>query len=259
MTSLDVILKTLDTIIKMQRAVIMMNNEYLDEQNSIDITELFRMLLNNLWIIILVTVIFVLSAGLYTKYGIDKKFESNTMIAIIVNPAENTKQTSDNLRVATELAKRYSIIAKSNTVLENVRDDLKRKGIDVTVNELSSLFSVSSVNDTDILKLKVTYTDPTDAHIIADSITQYGNIQYEATYEGDNIKNIDGARIDLNPVSPNTVLNMVIGIVLGLMLSVGFVLLKEFYNKKIRTSKDLETLGISYLGSIVNLSKTKYL
>jgi capsular polysaccharide biosynthesis protein len=233
------------------------NNETNNQQDSIDLVELFHLILKNSWIIIAVTLIFGLAIGFYTKYGIDKKYESNTMIAIIVNKDENSKETSENFRVATELAKRYSIIAKSNTVLENVRDDLRTKSIDLSVSQLSAMFTVQSINDTDILKLTVTYTDPDSASVIADTITEYGNASYQTTYENDSIKLIDSARIQPNPISPNLIRNVIIGVAIGGMLSVGFVLLKEFLNHKIRTAKDLEMLGIPYMGSIVDITKLK--
>jgi capsular polysaccharide biosynthesis protein len=60
-------------------------------------------------------------------------------------------------------------------------------------------------------------------------------------YEGfDNIEILDTAKVPTAPSGPNRMLYLMIGLVLGGLLGVGLVLLSEFLDTSIKSSKDIE-------------------
>ncbi len=233
-----------------------------EQVNSIDLKELLSLLLKNIVFIGIVTFGIAIIVGLYTFNFVPKKYESKTLINVTKDIDEEANSTSSDIfRYGSELAKRYSIIAKSNTVLEMVKTDLKTNhNLNIKKQQLIDSFEVISVNETDILRITVTYTDYILAKDIAQAITDASMIVYENTYQDASVTSIDEADLNDIPVSPNLKLNVVIGFVLGLMLSVGSVLMKEFLNRKIKTEKDIEQyLEIPYFGSIPNYKKLKNL
>lgn len=231
-----------------------MDNVY-EQENTLDLQELAFILLKNCWIIFIVTIIFAVSVALFTSYGIENKYQSHAIVTVISEDQE-TNQSSDSLRVTTEMAERFSIIAKTNTVLEAVSNDLNlTHGILMKPAQLAGAFTISPQNDTDILKVTVTYKDPVIAQYIAERITERTKNVYEATYEKDNVKWLDHAVFNENPISPNLMLNTLIGVVLGGVVSIVIILIKEMLNRKVRTVKDLEVLDIPFLGSIQDLTK----
>jgi len=56
----------------------------------------------------------------------------------------------------------------------------------------------------------------------------------------DKLKVLDVAEADYNPSSPNKFLNIVISILLGGILSLGIVFLKELFNNKFQSSSEME-------------------
>lgn len=228
------------------------------EENTIDLKELISVLFRNIILIMAITILVTLVAIVFTKYGIDKKYESNTLVAVVTSDENGTPIKSEDFRVAVELAKRYSVIAKSNKVVDEVITNLQvNHGIEISRGALKDSFTVNAVNDTDILRLTVEYTNADAASKIANELTKQTNLVYQDTYESQSTNIIDDAIVNPNAVSPNIMLNTIIGFVLGGMISVGIVLVREFFNRKVKTPKDIESLGIPYLGSIRDLSKYK--
>lgn len=65
-----------------------------------------------------------------------------------------------------------------------------------------------------------------------------------------NVRIIDSAVTLPKPVKPKKVLIVLIGIVLGGMISVGFVLLRIFLRRGIESPEQLEELGINVYASV---------
>ena len=58
-----------------------------------------------------------------------------------------------------------------------------------------------------------------------------------------------------NPVSPNTPMNLVLGLLVGMMIGVGLAFLAEFMDKTVKDEKFIEQLGWSNLGSVLLMSE----
>lgn len=70
----------------------------------------------------------------------------------------------------------------------------------------------------------------------------------------DNVSVLSSAKGTASKVSPNLLLNLAIGLILGLILSLIVIVLKEMFDKRIRTEEDIEKeLNIPVLGSIQKL------
>jgi tyrosine-protein kinase Etk/Wzc len=65
-----------------------------------------------------------------------------------------------------------------------------------------------------------------------------------------NVRIIDPAATQINPVAPRKAIILIFSMLLGGMLSVGFVLLKSFIHKGIESPEELEELGINVYASI---------
>ncbi len=76
-------------------------------------------------------------------------------------------------------------------------------------------------------------------------------IRIAAKETSSNIKVIQYAGLPFIPISPNVPMNLVIGVILGLMASLGFAYIKETMRNTFRDVKDIEEIfGSSLLGSV---------
>jgi capsular polysaccharide biosynthesis protein len=142
----------------------------------------------------------------------------------------------------------YAEISKSDRVMNQLKDDLD---LDMSNQAIRNMIAVNSVSDTLIIRLSVTTTDPALSQDIANQLVVIvKNLSDE--FEGlEDVEVFDSATLPLGPSGPNRMMYSAIGLLLGGMIGVGLVFLREFLDKKIRTTKDLEDkLGIRVLGAI---------
>lgn len=118
------------------------NREHYEE---IDLREVFILIKNNIALILVATIVFGIAGFFVTKYLITPQYEAS--VNMIVNTKqENTSAVSnDNITSAKNLVSTYAIIIKSNTVLNQVIDNL---GLDMDYDTLQKKVTVTAVNDT---------------------------------------------------------------------------------------------------------------
>jgi capsular polysaccharide biosynthesis protein len=227
------------------------------EENTIDLQELFSMLWKNIWFIIGVTALITLLTASFTYFIIDKQYSSETTIYVSPNQSENGGINYNDLQINQRMVKTYAEIIKSRTVLEKVRTDLNLTESH-TIGQIRDSITVSAVNDTEIILIQTEFNNPELAQIVAKKVAEVFMTEVDAYVDVNNLKILDPASYNENPVSPNLLLNTVIGFVLGGMISVGIVLLKEFLNRTIRTDKDIEKyLNVPILGIVPDYKKLK--
>ena len=108
--------------------------------------------------------------------------------------------TSDQINSATKLVATYSIIIKSDTVLQQVIENLE---LGMTYSELNSRVSVQAVDDTQVMKITVNSTSPEWAQTVCDEILAVSPDIIKEAVEAGSVKVISKASLNLNPISPN--------------------------------------------------------
>lgn len=231
-----------------------MDNKQLD--TTININELFQLLWKNIILIVTIIFVFTISANLISKHLINEKYESQTLINISKANSEQTNTNSDYFRYGSELAKRYTIMAKSDSVISLVEKELiNEKNLIISKIEISNSFEVKSQNETEFLQIIVTYNNPLVAKQIAESVTKISTMKYIEVFNDAKINIIDQAK-EGKLVGPNIQLNTIIGFILGVVIAIGIVLLKEYLDRTIRDEKDVEKyLGLPVLGCIPKLDR----
>lgn len=149
----------------------------------------------------------------------------------------------------------FAQLAKSAVVLQPV---IERLALDATPKELASAISVETPENTVILDIVASDVDPDRAAAIANEVARSLSSAVDKvapkTLEGDTtvaLNNITPATPSEFPTSPNTRNNIVAGLLLGLVLAVIAVVLKQFFDTRIRSGSTIESLGLApYLGSI---------
>ena len=223
-----------------------------NDEVEIDLREIFLLLFSKLAVILLVAFLGALIAFTYTRFMIPKTYTSKTQIYVMNNTSTNndttSKVTAQDLQSSNYLTKDYTILCKSTPVLEKVIDELK---LDATPGMLSSMISVSTPQDTRILTIAVTDTDPWMAKSIADSVREAAKVQIVAVTNVESVNDVEPANLPTSPVGPNMKLNVIIGFMLGAFLSCAIIVIRFMLDDTIKTLDDVERyLDASVLGSI---------
>ena len=115
----------------------------------------------------------------------------------------------------------------------------KRTGEVYTVRKIKEMLTAEAITNTEIIKVSIRTTDPAIAREIANAIAQVAPDKIQNFIERSDVKIIDGAKISNSPVSPNVRNNTILGALLGLVLSISFILLRELFDVRVKSTDDL--------------------
>ena len=201
-------------------------------EQTIDISTLWQIIRKKLAIIIVVTILITIIAGLYTYLMVEPKYRST--VAVFIGDETSggaVTETISDINMYQKLVETYAEIAKSRTVAENVITNLD---LDMKVDELQRMITTSIKGNTQFLNLSITSTDLEFSYDIANQMARsLKSVSFDLRGT-DIVQILDPANVPTGPFSPNIVMNMAIGFVLGLMLSVFTVFLLNFMDKTVK-------------------------
>lgn len=228
----------------------MNTNRYTNEE-EISLSELFGIVKPYIIHIVLISIVFSLLSFIVTKALIKPVYESSA--TVIVNNRKNESQsiTSDEINSARNLASVYGIVIKSNAVMEPVVEVMNT---DITMDALSKKVSVSSVDNTQVIKISVKDTDPVLAREYTNEIIKVAPDIIVDMVEAGSVKVVSYPQISNSPISPNTKMNVLVAGMLGFMLSIGFVFVRYLLDKTFRSPQMVEDyLELPIIGVIPNI------
>lgn len=232
-----------------------MNTNYTHNEEEISLSDIFGILKPYLLHIVLLTVIFAMVSFVFTKTMIDPVYQSSATLIVNNRRDEGQSVTNDELNSARGLASVYSIVIKSNAVMEPV---VKNLDSGITMDELSRKITVSSVDNTQVIRISVKDTDKEKAQVYTNEIIKVAPEILVDMVEAGSVKVMSYPQIANSPISPNTKMNVLVAGMLGFMLSVGIVLVRYLMDKTVRSTRDVETyLGVPVLGVIPNYESVR--
>lgn len=203
------------------------------QELGIDIQELAYVLWKKISILLLCTVIGAVVTGMYTKLFVTPQYQSSAMIYIYGSTASFN---SSKLTLSSELTEDYTTLAKSREVMEGVIDKM---GFDCTTQELASAISVSHDENSSILMMTATNSDPKVAADIANSVADETAERISEVMNIDKPSTVEDAVVSSSPVSPNLLKNVLIGAFAGLVIAAGVIILSFLKDDTIKTSDDV--------------------
>lgn len=222
-----------------------MNNE---ENEVIDLVEILYAIRQHLLKVILATVVAAIIGFAASKFLMTPQYSSSAMMIVNTRQDVTSNVTSDQINSATKLVATYSIIIKSDTVLQQVIENLE---LGMTYSELNSRVSVQAVDDTQVMKITVNSTSPEWAQTVCDEILAVSPDIIKEAVEAGSVKVISKASLNPNPVSPNVKKNTALGAMVGLVLALGVIVLQVILDNKINTEEDVtKYLDMTVLGVI---------
>lgn len=201
-------------------------------EETIDLSKLWQIIRKKIGLIIVLTVLVTMTAGIITFFFIEPEFRSTVSVFISdERSGESATETINDINMYQKLVDTYAEIAKSRTVSEDVIENLD---LEMTVGQFQSMISTSPKGNTQFLNLSVTSTDRELAYKVANQMARSLKVVSRELRGSDIVQILDPANVPLGPSSPNLNMNLAIGFVLGLMLSVFLVLFMEFMDKTVK-------------------------
>ena len=214
-------------------------------EEEISFQRVLNAILHKIWIVILTAALCTTLTAAVTVHVVNPKYQSSAMFyvnnsVLSVGDVSISSITSSDITAAKNLVNSYVVILRTRESLNEVID---YAGVDRSYSELKKMISASSVEDTEIFKITVTSTDPVEAEKIAGAIAYVLPKRISGIIEGTSAKVVDAAVVASHPSSPNYVQCIVLGFLLGCVLSVGLIVANEVFDITIRNAEDLEQEG----------------
>lgn len=222
-----------------------MDNE---ENEVIDLTEILSAVRQHLLELIFVTLAAALVGFMASKFLMTPKYDSSALMIVNTRQDVNANVTSDQINSATQLVSTYSIIIKSDTVLQRVIDNL---GLNLTYAQLNKRVTVAAVDDTQVMKITVQSDSPEWARQVCEQIITVAPDVIKEAVEAGSVKVISNPSLATEPVSPNIKKNTMLAAAVGFVLVIGIIVLQVLLDNKINTEEDVtKYLDMTVLGVI---------
>lgn len=214
---------------------------------ELDLKSLFNYFMNKKLYIILSVVVFLLIGMVYLGFFKTPMYKSSTTILLTKEIDSNTI-TYNDINLNKGLVDTYREIIKSRKVLGSVKNNLN---LDYSIDELNSLVSVSSVNDTEIIRITVVNKDNNLAKDIANETASVFNSEVVKLYNIQNVGVVDVAEVSSVPYNINTLKQLVIFGGIGFVLSVAVIFVVFYFDTTIKTEEEIEDkLNLPVIGRI---------
>lgn len=208
-----------------------------DEEMTIDLLELFQVLWNKAWLILLCVVIGAGAAFIYTKEFVTPQYKSKAMIYVYAETNENQAATLTDLQIGAQLAIDLTEIATTREVVET---PIKTLHLNYTYEELLKKISINHPQNSRLLAITVTDPDPKVAAAIANSLANTLRYRIGEIMNADVPALVESAVVADHKSSPSLSKNTAIGGLLAGVLVCAVLIIIYLVDDTIKTEDDVE-------------------
>ncbi|MDF2713112.1 MAG: lipopolysaccharide biosynthesis protein [Paenibacillus sp.] len=225
----------------------------------IEMRELNTVLRKRLWVVAIFIMIGCSMAYLYSSYFMTPIYSASAKL--IVNQIKSSSQGDrvdlTSVNTSLMLVNTYKEIIGTSAIMEKVIEQYP--GIGMSSSQLIGKVKISGVRDTQIITLTVTDPSHENAVKIVNAVSEVFKAEIPKIMMADNVTILHSAKpsSDPRPLSPNIPLNIVIGFLLSLLISIGIVMMLEISNDTIRSDDDVRRrLGLPVLASVSKIRRS---
>lgn len=214
---------------------------------DINIKDLWLYILAKYKIVILIVLICMLLGNIYLFFIQTPLYKSTTKM-VLVSEESNIGITTNDVTLNNNLVSTYSEIIKSRAVLNKVIKNLKLQD---TFDELANSVTVTSVTNTQLIKVDVSRKSKYEAKKIADEIATVFSDKIEDIYGIRNISVVDKAQIAKSAYNANILKLNIYYLLIGLVVSLGVIFIIFYFDTSIKDGKTIEDkLNLTMFGIV---------
>lgn len=216
---------------------------------ELDLKELFEMFWSRKLYVLIIVLVFFLIGCIYSYIFVEPQYKSETSL-LLVQQGTNTDSesvTTTDLTLNQKLVSTYRELIESKRVLKPVIEDL---GMEISEETLKKSITVSSVKDTELIKIMVANENPENAKLIANKIVDVFSEEVKEIYKIDNVNVIDEAEVENVPYNINHIKDLAIFAFIGIVLAAVYVLIANMLDTTVKSRESIEKLGLSVLTEI---------
>lgn len=217
------------------------------------ITDIIKILIKRFWIILLCSLLGAGIAFSYTYFFVPKKYTSSASL-YVHNEASLTEKTvtAADLSASKQLVSTYIVMLKSDLFLESVVAELP--DYKISVESLKNSINAQSINNTEVLKITTSSTDPATAQAVTNKITELFPNEIRRVAKIGGVEIIDSAKLPTVPSWP-IVKNSVLLAAIFAVASACIVLIRDSSDTTVHSETDLtNNFNIPVIGSVPKIT-----
>lgn len=218
---------------------------------EINLKELFDYIKERILIVIIIMLGVLVVGCVYSIFIKTPLYKSTTRIVLVSDSGEssgNGSYTQSDLQLNQNLVSTYSEIVKSRKNLDTV---IKNLALPYTIDQLYERVAVSTVKDTEIIKIDVVDEDKGLAADIANEIVKVFGEEIKYIYKLQNVSTVDVAEESEEPYNINVLKDLVIYVLVGAVLALGSVFVVYYFDTTVKNAEEIETkIGLPVLGIV---------
>lgn len=221
---------------------------------EIDLKELFEFIKKKIGLLITITVVICLLGCIYGLFIQKPMYKSYTTIILGGNETTTSQTiTQSDITLNKNLVDTYAEIVKSRRVLEQVIAELD---LEETYEELSNKISVSSVNNTEIIKITVADSNPIEAKNVANVTANFFSKEVVKLYNMNNVNVLDEANEANEPYNINISKQVIIYFFIGIIIALSILFIIFYFDRTIKSVEQVEQkIKLPILGGVEEYKK----
>lgn len=221
---------------------------------EIDLKELFEFIKKKIGLLITITVVICLLGCIYGLFIQNPMYKSYTTIILGGNETTASQTiTQSDITLNKNLVDTYAEIVKSRRVLEQVIAELD---LEETYEELSNKISVSSVNNTEIIKITVADSNPIEAKNVANVTANFFSKEVVKLYNMNNVNVLDEANEANEPYNINIPKQVIIYFFIGIIIALSILFIIFYFDRTIKSVEQVEQkIKLPILGGVEEYKK----
>ncbi len=218
---------------------------------EVSLKELWFLLLQRLWLVILVPVLCV--AVLFGQQALffTPEYESTATLYILKQENETTyNYTSSDFSLALDVVNDCTYILKSHAVLDEVIDNLN---LDISYDTIYDSIETNNPSDTRVLEVTVTTTSSTLSKQIADEVCIIGAEKIADAMGFEQVNLYERGLLSNTPSNQIGVFTYLLIAVVAAVLTYLLILVVYIFDDTLDSKEEIErVLGVSVIGEIPN-------
>ena len=209
-----------------------------NEEVEVDVKRLLAAVWRRIWLVALVAVLTTAIALVGTLMFITPQYQSSAKFYVnngSLNLGDISLSAGD-ISASRGLVNTYIVILGTRETLNDVID---YAGVDMSYGELKGIVTAAAVDDTEIFQVTVTHPDPVIAEKLADAIAHVLPKRIDTIVEGTSAKVAESAVLPSAPSSPDYVRNSLLGLLVGAVLAVAAIIIRELVDVTVREEEDI--------------------
>lgn len=226
-----------------------------ENEQTIDLKDLFNVLKRHFLPIVASALAAAFVGFLLATVIIPKKYTSEAMM-YVENSADKSSDAALNINdinAAQKIVNTCQILFTSNHVLEELKADFNG----FSVEELSKMIDIESVNNTEILSINVTSLSPQTSADIAARLVELSQDEFHRVIKNGSIEVVSSPTLPVSHTFPSTTIFTAVGLLIGLVVSYIAFLIAEMVDVKVKPGDDLmQMYGIPVFAEIMDFESS---